>query len=164
MLLALNFLESVLTHWAPAHVKSSSKDVNHGQGRNACWRWLVIFFELWAKPEILSWGLVKDVKLGWINETYKSQEEHAKCLDHTTPHKGHATSQGIGKEEDEDETCDHLDNAVNTLSEQGSRCAREAKTLEDSWCVVIDGASLLGISNINSSAFFRTITYPRPLL
>jgi hypothetical protein len=48
-------------------------------------------------------------------QTYKADEEHAKCLDGTAKHEGFATTEGIGQEKDKDQTCHDFDYAVDLL-------------------------------------------------
>jgi hypothetical protein len=48
-----------------------------------------------------------------VKDTYKADEEHAKCLDGTAKHERFTPTKGISQEEDEDQACHDLDYTVN---------------------------------------------------
>jgi hypothetical protein len=50
--------------------------------------------------------------------TYETDEEHGKSLKRAAPHQRETATEGIGKEEDEYEARNNLDNAVDTLSKE----------------------------------------------
>ena len=61
----------------------------------------------------------------WMR-THESEEEHAKRLHHPAPHERPPAAQRVCEEEDEYQTRDDLDDAIDALGEEGSSRAREA--------------------------------------